>query len=54
MLDEIRAMLPDGWEIHDPDMFLEFLLECPCGNVIEQDGTCQEGCESPLRAAGLI
>ena len=29
-------------------------LTCPCGHEIETDGTCPNGCVSPLRAFGLI
>lgn len=50
----VESMLPDEWSIHDPEMSPDFLLECPHGNVIEQDGRCPDGCVSPLRAAGLI
>jgi hypothetical protein len=42
------------WSIHDPIMGSEFLLDCPHGHTIEQDGTCHEGCVSPLRAAGIV
>jgi hypothetical protein len=51
MLEEI---LPEGWEIHDPEMGSSCLLECKHGEVIEQDGHCPEGCESPLRTLGFI
>jgi hypothetical protein len=27
---------------------------CPCGNEIELDGRCPEGCVSPLRSMGMI
>jgi len=27
---------------------------CPCGNEIELDGECPQGCVSPLMTAGLI
>lgn len=29
-------------------------LVCPCGNEIELDGKCPEGCVSPLRSGGMI
>lgn len=51
-IDIIEELLPEGWEVHDPEMGLDCLLECPHGNVIEQDGKCPEGCVSPL--LGLI
>lgn len=50
----IRELLPEGWEIHDEHMGTDCLLVCPCGDVIEQDGTCSQGCVSPLREHGLI
>jgi hypothetical protein len=53
-IEMIESVLPEGWSVYDPAMGMDCLLECPCGNVIEQDGTCPEGCVSPLRAAGLI
>ena len=53
-LDEIVEMLPEGWDIYDPEMGLDFLLEAPDGCVIEQDGRCPHGCVSPLRGLGLV
>lgn len=53
-VEMIEELLPEGWEIHDPDMAPDCLLVCPCGDVIEQDGTCPQGCVSPLRSLGLI
>lgn len=50
----IESVLPEGWMIDDPSMAPDCLLVCPCGNVIEMDGTCPQGCVSPLRDAGLI
>lgn len=48
-MDEmIRELLPDDWEVDDG------LLICPCGNTIEQDGRCPEGCVSPLITMGMI
>lgn len=44
----------EGWEIYDPQMGDSFVLECPHGHVIEQDGRCPEGCVSPLIRLGLI
>lgn len=45
--DEI---LPDGWS-NDPHTGG---LVCPCGSVIELDGTCPEGHVSPVREQGFI
>jgi len=44
----VESMLPEGWSVYDGHMGMDFLLECPHGHVIEQDGTCPEGCHSPL------
>ncbi len=49
ILDEI---LPEGWE-HDGYGFDSCLI-CPHGEVIEQDGRCYLGCESPLSDLGMI
>lgn len=53
----------------DDDMKLEFLesygydewdtdgmgmLICPCGERVEDDGECSNGCRSPLLDAGMI
>ncbi len=59
MTDEILTILseqiePTGWEIYDPEMGLDFLLLCPHGDTVEQDGTCPSGDRSPLIALGLI
>jgi hypothetical protein len=54
MLDAIRAILPEGWDIDSEGYGLDFLLICPCGDVIEQDGECPDGHISPLREQGLI
>lgn len=56
MIDEILDAIgasSEGWSAYD-DMGLDSLLEAPDGCVIEQDGKCSHGHESPLRAAGLI
>lgn len=50
----IEDLLPEDWEIHDPEMGTDCLLVCPHGYTIEQDGRCPEGCISPLRTLGLI
>jgi hypothetical protein len=46
---EVCDATGDAWEVQD-----ESTLICPHGNPIEWDGYCPNGCESPLRAAGLI
>lgn len=51
-VDVIGELLPEGWSVYDPEMGADCLLECPHGNVIEQDGKCPRGCVSPLR--GLL
>lgn len=48
MLD--MPALPEGWEY---DSSGDSLI-CPCGDEIELDGSCPDGCVSPLRALGLI
>lgn len=51
LLDEL---LPNGWE-HDADTYgSDFTLTCPHGYTIEVDGSCPEGCQSPLIDLGLI
>jgi hypothetical protein len=35
MIDDIYDMLPEGWDIYDPDMFPDFL---PPFVVVEVDG----------------
>lgn len=54
--DLMAELLPEGWELYEPEMGMESLLLAPCGNVTEQDGTCccPEKHESPLRGMGLI
>jgi len=55
MLDTVADLLePTGWEIYDPEMGLSFLLLCPHGDTVEQDGTCPNGDRSPLIALGVI
>jgi hypothetical protein len=53
-VEALEALLPEDWEIADPEMGSSCLLICPCGDVIEQDGVCPEGHESPLRTLGMI
>lgn len=51
MLMEVLSTFP-GWET---DGFgFDSCLICPCGDVIEQDGICPQGCVSPLREMGMI
>lgn len=45
-----ESMLPDGWE-DEPHING---LRCPHGHSIEYDGSCPEGCTSPLREQGVI
>lgn len=45
VLDELGY---DDWEADDD------LLVCPHGSTIELDGSCPEGCVSPLREEGMI
>ncbi len=54
LFDFMQSLLPDGWELSEPDMGIESLLEAPDGCVIEQDGTCPHGYVSPLRELGLV
>ena len=55
MVETVAEMLePTGWEIYDPEMGLSFLLSCPHGDTVEQDGTCPNGDKSPLIALGVI
>lgn len=44
----LEAEFPD-WEVLN-----DAVLICPCGNEIEYDGHCPEGCVSPLLAMGMI
>lgn len=48
VLKEIGAE-DEGWLVEN-----ESVLLCPCGHRVELDGTCPEGCVSPLREVGLI
>jgi hypothetical protein len=52
MKEEILKMLgadADGWEVDYDDCLI-----CPCGDRIEDDGKCPNGCVSPLITAGMI
>lgn len=53
-MDFILDLLPDGWDTDGDTFGLDFLLICPHGDTIEQDGRCPNGCVSPLRTLGLI
>jgi hypothetical protein len=51
--DEVlEGLLPEGWQTDGYG--LDSCLICPHGHLIEMDGQCPEGCESPLRTMGLI
>lgn len=53
-VDTLDKILPEGWE-HDAGTFgADFTLTCPHGDTIEQDGSCHEGCVSPLIELGMI
>lgn len=55
MMEVIEEMLePSGWEVYDPEMGLSFLLLCPHGDTVEQDGICPNGEKSPLIDLGVI
>lgn len=57
MLEEVLesiGAIDAGWELYEPQMGDESLLEAPDGCVIEQDGECTHGHISPLRVAGMI
>ena len=45
--------LPPGWEYTEPESSCTLLI-CPCGEVIEQDGSCANGHDSPWLEMGLI
>lgn len=50
MMQEMEPFLPPGWEISIyGDSFV-----CPCGDEIELDGECPEGCISPMLQMGMI
>lgn len=39
-----------GWTVnHMGDMLI-----CPCGSLVELDGSCPDGHVSPMRQAGMI
>jgi hypothetical protein len=50
--DILSQLLPEDWE-HDGFGFDSNLI-CPCGDTIELDGECPQGCVSPLREQGMI
>jgi len=47
--DALRAIGADDWDVTADNM-----LMCPCGYKVEDDGGCPEGCESPLKGAGIV
>jgi hypothetical protein len=53
---QVEAMLDElGAEEWTTDGFgMSSILICPHGHRVEQDGTCPDGCVSPLREHGLI
>lgn len=51
MRDLLEQLLADTeWEVG----FYGDTLICPCGNEIELDGQCPEGCVSVVRQLGFI
>lgn len=51
-MEELLEALLEGsdWEVGS---YGDTLI-CPCGNEIELDGKCPEGCVSIVRSMGLI
>ena len=47
--DALRSIGADDWDVDGMGM-----LVCPHGYKVEDDGGCPDGCESPLKGAGLI
>jgi hypothetical protein len=47
--EALKSLGVDEWDV-SPDG----VLVCPCGHRVEDDGSCPNGHESPLRGAGLI
>ncbi len=46
--------LPPGWS-HDAETYgMDCSFICPDGHMIEPDGTCPDGLQSPLFDLGLI
>jgi hypothetical protein len=53
-MEELAVMLLeengfDNWEVES-----DVTLICPCGDTIEWDGTCSDGCVSPLIQLGVM
>ena len=46
---EKLAEMYDGWSVSADQMSL-----CPCGRLVEDDGSCPDGHESPMRQEGMI
>lgn len=55
-MSQLEDMLEmHGYDEWDTDGFgLSSVLICPHGHRVEQDGSCPEGCVSPLREMGMI
>lgn len=54
MYHMIREYLDNsGYEDWEVGTYGDTLI-CPCGNEIETDGDCPEGCESPLKTIGIL
>ena len=53
-LHVLDDLLPEDWDHNAGTYGMSFTLTCPHGHMIEQDGTCPEGCVSPLIEEGLI
>lgn len=53
MAAEFLSLFPqyvdEGWTTDGIDMLI-----CPCGNRVEDDGECPEGCVSPMLQEGMI
>lgn len=48
-LEAIMEKFPD-WEADDDGA----VFTCPCGDRIEPDGVCPQGCVSPLMQIGIM
>lgn len=46
---ENHGYMDEGWDISPSGVLI-----CPHGHLIEDDGECPEGCESPILEMGLI
>jgi hypothetical protein len=52
--DAATRVLADIGEAADGWTYSGDVLTCPCGHVVEDDGSCPHGHVSPFRAAGLV